>query len=397
MTRSSKPDSNRDALSESPVFGDLNEDAFDEAFDEDVPSATEEDWGDLIDQEDDESEEEPDEEPRLSRGSRSSRRTSSRPSRTTKSSGSPLLAFGLIGGGALWGAATLAAGAKLASINGKLGEIGLTPAAMIFVGLVLFAIQKLGRQNQAQSAQVTEEFESIAAQLEALGAPQEGGDLMAEQLDRVLLAADRQMEKILNLTKATKMYGKPLVDISKQVADLGVYLGEIQKLPEQFDTFRKEQQQSASESEVEEQLREVSRVARGVQSGVREIHEQLGEAIAKRVESLSAQIAAATVEFANREPENDSSEELGSIRRELQAVTTGLSQLSTKIAQMPTRVAAAPAATASGSTAAPDAPSPQSSATAPAADSALAQKIAGARPGGKGVMSAIEKLKSMRG
>ncbi len=58
-------------------------------------------------------------------------------------------------------------------------------------------------------------------------APAEG-----EDLQHVLLSLQRQDEKINNLTKAIKMYGKPLMEISGQSSDVTSILGTIKTLVE---------------------------------------------------------------------------------------------------------------------------------------------------------------------
>jgi BioD-like phosphotransacetylase family protein len=66
------------------------------------------------------------------------------------------------------------------------------------------------------------QFLVAAQQATAAKAPAAG-----EELQHVLITLQRQDEKINNLTKAIKMYGKPLMEISGQGTELAGSLAQI--------------------------------------------------------------------------------------------------------------------------------------------------------------------------
>ncbi len=112
-----------------------------------------------------------------------------------------------------------------------LSHFGLTSPTLIVLGSVLVTGGMLRRHlatlhsrlanrhddgdDWSRSAQESLEF-LVAAQHASNERPPAAG----EELQHVLMAMQRQDEKINNLTKAIKMYGKPLMEISGQSTDL---------------------------------------------------------------------------------------------------------------------------------------------------------------------------------
>lgn len=289
-------------------------------------------------------------------------------------------------------AAGIAAPDAVGSALDTARQVGLTPFTIVAIGFACFGLGLVRKQVAQHEHGVQTTLVDLQNRLDGLGAPNDDDEAVVERLDRVLVSLERQLEKINNLTRATKMYGKPLVDISKQISDLGNQLGDVCELPQKLE--------SMEDPEQEERIHDLSRIARGTQAAVRELHEELGPNLANRIDSLAAQVAAQAVEGAAVDT-TEFTEGLDGVRRELQALSTAIARVDSRVGR-----AAAAAPTAAPATA-PAAPTPQAATSestgAPAASSGpdqsgLASKIAGSRPaGGKGVLSAIEKLKSMRG
>ncbi|MBL9077697.1 MAG: hypothetical protein JNL08_09345 [Planctomycetes bacterium] len=141
--------------------------------------------------------------------------------------GMPLLVLGL-----LVVATATALGTMLSESNAvtALARLGLSSGTLFVLGTVLVTGALLQRHltrlqaprqgadqggEWARSAQESLEF-LVAAQQASNERPPAAG----EELQHVLMAMQRQEEKINNLTKAIKMYGKPLMEISGQTTDL---------------------------------------------------------------------------------------------------------------------------------------------------------------------------------
>ncbi|HZN37189.1 MAG TPA: hypothetical protein VFD82_00210 [Planctomycetota bacterium] len=109
---------------------------------------------------------------------------------------------------------------------------GFSPQSLMLLGAVLFAASVTHRRVVAQHSrrEATEVLSSIdneallqiTLSLQSLAdAHRQGGlPLAADDLQQVNRALQRQDEKINNLTKAMKMYGKPLMEITGQGAEL---------------------------------------------------------------------------------------------------------------------------------------------------------------------------------
>jgi predicted DNA-binding transcriptional regulator len=109
---------------------------------------------------------------------------------------------------------------------------GFSPQSLMVLGAVLFATSVTHRRlvTQHRRREATESLSSldneallqITLSLQSLAeAHRQGGlPLAADDLQQVSRALQRQDEKINNLTKAMKMYGKPLMEITGQGAEL---------------------------------------------------------------------------------------------------------------------------------------------------------------------------------
>ena len=147
------------------------------------------------------------------------------------------------GGGALTtftGAISLLLGGALPllpAVATKLGAFGLDTTTLVLGGLVLCgagmqARRLRGLQRQADEDRTArdEAMSSLQQELRELLAARhpEGGESDAQQ--HVLLAVQRQDEKVNNLTKAIKMYGKPMMEIANQGTDLAGSIAAVKTL-----------------------------------------------------------------------------------------------------------------------------------------------------------------------
>lgn len=170
--------------------------------------------------------------------SRSSRRpaTASRPATAGPAAGGALA----IGGGV---AALLAAvGLGVATLQGiQMGladRLGATPFGMFLFGSILVATGFVRRRIatvhtaiEASGSQRTSGHDALQEGIQFLVSAHHDTAAKApaagEELQHVLVTLQRQDEKINNLTKAIKMYGKPLMEISGQGTELAGSLAQI--------------------------------------------------------------------------------------------------------------------------------------------------------------------------
>jgi len=135
------------------------------------------------------------------------------------------------------GFATIAAGVALAAaplaptMRDTVSQFGVNPASLLVVGTVLAAAGAIRRRlaslqqrldaDGGKSADGVESLrESLQFLVESTHASNERPPAAGEELQHVLVALQRQDDKINNLTKAIKMYGKPLMEISSQGTDI---------------------------------------------------------------------------------------------------------------------------------------------------------------------------------
>lgn len=163
--------------------------------------------------------------------------------------------------GAMVGAACLLGGIVATVLQGSgslttsLRSVGLDAPVLLTIGAVVFVLSIVRRQHamaQAryeQLAQAQTEKESDLQgslqylveqqQLSAERPPAEG-----EELQRVLVALERQDEKVNNLTKALKMYGKPLMEIATQGNDIAA---QVQQQKQMLDALQSSMAQSLAQ------------------------------------------------------------------------------------------------------------------------------------------------------
>jgi phage-related minor tail protein len=119
----------------------------------------------------------------------------------------------------------------VADASMPLQAVGLSPFGVSLLGIVLAAFGAVRRgatpavdagAQQETTQTLLDAIEDLRVQIadRSQGAAPEGAEGISQDLARVQMVLQRQDEKINNLTRATKMYGQPLVEITTQVGDL---------------------------------------------------------------------------------------------------------------------------------------------------------------------------------
>ena len=158
--------------------------------------------------------------------------------------------------GPVGGAATLALGLLVTALGAvqmfvpaaaeALAATHVPAQLAVTVGVVLFALglsqRKVGKMQQRMEQlehQREARDEQLQATMEDLFHHVSHDDDRAAggpELQQALLALQRQDQKINNLTKATKMYGKPLMEIAAQCAELVGGLGQLREQVERNES-----------------------------------------------------------------------------------------------------------------------------------------------------------------
>lgn len=124
-------------------------------------------------------------------------------------------------------------------ISTGLQAYGLAPQTLLLLGGITVAAGLLRRSQVATArrldlalAEQDERARQMSENLDYLVDHHGSTDLdkppaQGEELQRMLLHLQRQDEKVTNLTKAIKMYGKPLMEISNLSADIGAMVTQL--------------------------------------------------------------------------------------------------------------------------------------------------------------------------
>ncbi len=202
-----------------------------------------------------------------------------------------------------------------------------------------------------------------------------------EELDRVLSVMQRQEEKINNLTRAIKMYGKPLVEISQQTADVGEELAQTKTMVQTMSATVLEQVAASLDS------------VKMDDSSLTTMQTALESRLDTNTNKLSANIEK-LLAASNGEGDEEVEGMVRHIQAELAGVATTLSGIKSAIGRGGgISAGSAPSATQSHSAPAASAPA----ASKGKAKGGLAHSISGKKKaGGKNVLGAIAKLKQMR-
>ncbi len=285
------------------------------------------------------------------------------------------------------------------TLTGPLAKVGLTAMSLLLAGLMVsgFAFVAL-RQNKLVNTirAMRDQRGSLEAGLEYLVQAQEHHldrpPASGEELDRVLDCLQRQDEKLNNLTKAIKMYGKPLIEITNQSSESVHHLEEINSQVAKVMEALQKQDGSTSASDLKDLL-DGNRGLTG-EDLHRELEDHL-EKLEERIDESAKRVAGGVDRLLEREGQSGEPA-LEEIQRGLASLANALSAVQRSIAEGVQSAPAAPSpAIQSEPSHAPQSSSPPSG-SAPRIGG-LAHSIAGPKKGtGKNVLGAIAKLKQMR-
>jgi hypothetical protein len=132
-----------------------------------------------------------------------------------------------------------------AELQATLGRVGLGAGSLVVVGAVVAAASRvIGSVRHAAAARAEALSASLRADVRYLVAAQRSHDEKApaagEELQHLLMLLQRQDEKINNLSKAIKMYGKPLMEIAGSSTEVATTLSQVRAA---VDAGKQERQQ----------------------------------------------------------------------------------------------------------------------------------------------------------
>lgn len=132
-----------------------------------------------------------------------------------------------------------------AELQATLGQLGLGAGSLVVVGAVVAAASRVvGSVRSAGAARAEALSTSLRADVRYLVAAQRSHEEKApaagEELQHLLLLLQRQDEKINNLSKAIKMYGKPLMEIAGNSTEVAGTLSQVRAA---VDAGKQERQQ----------------------------------------------------------------------------------------------------------------------------------------------------------
>ncbi|MGE0144983.1 MAG: hypothetical protein AB7I19_15820 [Planctomycetota bacterium] len=336
-------------------------------------------------------------------------------------SGSPfrVLGIALLVVGVGVGVATLLAPPAVGGALDVLGRLGVHPGTLVVLGLALFgagsAQLRLERRLHAgkdTEAQSREWFESMLQQIPS------GQGTTSFDAQPLHLEFQRLDEKIANLTRATKLYGTPLLEISNQVSDVATRLNDTAeiatKVAELQSAFENTERLEAKDLDplaqtiqsTRELMTEATKQQRRLQESLDEVQDAIVTAIRSGQDELRRAIADGSAHV-QREVERQATlgasapaVDLGSIEDALSRIQREVQSLATSISRIEARPATAMAPQAALASPAPSAPATTTASAAPtnsAPPDGLAERIAGTTQSkNKNVLGAIAKLRSMR-
>lgn len=315
---------------------------------------------------------------------------------------------------------TATAPASIASWTSALAKAGIAPIHLLITGLLLIAF---GTQRR-QTARLLAEQDRLADDIESrVGRLTEGsGGVESQEIDRILMALQRQDEKVNNLTRATKMYGKPLIEIANQVNTLSAGLDSVDRLAARLDDI--EGKFAAASEKIEttvlsalemnedlpfgDQLADVLTTARRSADVLDNLRDELTDQLGQRWEETRRHIADSIDRMLDGNRASGAQSAVGSdvetclsaLQREVAGIATSIARLQRMPVATDGGGDTTPARAAEPPVASRSAPPPGAARTTddPArAGDGPAHSIAGERQtSGKNVLGAIAKLKSMR-
>jgi len=335
--------------------------------------------------------------------------------------------------GILLAVATASRPASVAQLLEACARLSLTPALLLGFGLATWGVGVLLGRQQRNAQLLAQTVVDLHATLDAASriedtalALQEAAgasaSLSGDDIGHVLFALQRHEEKLNNLTKATKTFGKPLVEMTTQLAEVAAQISQGQtnvqavRVAAESGFGRVEEllrQQSEGESSKAEEvrraleqataawqgtldgaLRELSQAPSAVQGQLASLTQELDRKLVASGQRVCAELGR---ELGTRLEElGKSSREAGidltPIHNAIAALRRDLAGLASSTGSTRKVPEAAPAAAPAATTAPPAA---KGSDDVPA--SGLAQTIAGERSTkGANTLGAIAKLKKMR-
>ena len=313
------------------------------------------------------------------------------------------------------GAATLALGLLVTALGAALMFVSARAEALaathvpaqlaVTIGVVLFALglshRKVGKMQQRME-QIEQQRESRDEQLQAAMedllhhvSHDEDRATDGPELQQALLALQRQDQKINNLTKATKMYGKPLMEIAAQCAELVGGLGQLREQVERSESASRD----VDLGDVPAQLAALAEATSTLRSEASAERAELKAALEQGGDDqLQVRLAEATTRIGDG-IDQLRTQELSGLESTLRDVQREVSSLATSVAQLQASARTGDQASSrpAAATATP-APAPAQPTTGDAATSKSSGYSTGARKsGGKNVLGAIAKLKQMKG
>src|SRR5690606_21905871 len=147
--------------------------------------------------------------------------------------------FVLLGAGATF--AVLAAMKSAPALTGALLALGLSPGLVLACGLAALGAGTLLARHGRQAAAladlestlhdllvVADQVDATTRALREADESRASAAMSGDEISQVLFALQRHEEKLTNLTKATKTFGKPLVEMTTQMADATAQVAQIQ-------------------------------------------------------------------------------------------------------------------------------------------------------------------------
>lgn len=320
-----------------------------------------------------------------------------------------------------------------------LAKFGLTPTTLFVLGAVAFGAGCVRRWlNEVRDAQQPEDSngtEELSAQIaELLERQHAGAGANAESLgdvQQVLLALQKQDDKTNNLTKAIKMYGKPLMDIANHGTELAATLAQVKTAVDgggdsqraawsRIESLIRKTGGDAMQEQlgrfevaiqaVSQRLEDAARTLIRLEDAAGKSREQIdelsrGESVEAATKNIQQQLEDSTrklqggIEELREANLGELETTVRDIQREVATIATAVSQIQAAI-KAGGFAKAAPAPAAASAPAPAKAPS-ASKDSAPDAgadgDESAGYSTGARRSKGKNVLGAIAKLKQMKG
>jgi hypothetical protein len=295
------------------------------------------------------------------------------------------------------------------TIGAVLAALGLTQRR---VGAIQQRLDDSERRREASNAALTAALDQLLENTASQATDASGG----HPAERALLALQRQDQKINNLTKATKMYGKPLMEITAQGTEVAGCLTKLQAAVEALTAQTGPSQPGVELGEVSARIDGLSGAVASLQAHAqadgREVKAALAQLSSQQEDRLGDdQLQVRLAEATTRIGEGIDQlrdQNVAGIESSVRDVQREVSALAGAIAKLQGAAPAAAPATATAATAtASTTPAPTAPANAAAPSTTAGSGEAPSTEGGyatgerksrgSNVLGAIAKLKQMKG